>query len=188
MIDSKGYIAFLKKNKITTTQYLLLHLLYHKEYNLINEYKLLFPTDDGSMIGTILLDDLIKRGFIEKVDPNDVMAQNYKITTKFSKIFCDKFNAGNEVWDLYPRMILSQGKNFPLKLWDKNEMRETYYNRIKGSYEEHLEVLQDLKYAIDNNLIKGKLENFIKSEAWTDIRKERIITDINITTPSTDDL
>lgn len=186
MIQVDRYIPFLKKNKLTSSQFLLLLLLYQKKYKLIEEYKLMFPTEDGSMIGKYPLDDLIKRGYIEQVNPTDVTAKSYTITTKFSKIFCDKFEAGNQIWDLYPRIVTNEGKNFPLKLWDKNEMRDVYYERINGNYEEHLEVLKDLEYAIENGLIKGKLENFIKSEAWTDIRKERIVTNTEL--PKTDDL
>ncbi len=176
MIDLERYISFLEKNKLTSGQFLMLLLLYKKQYKLIDRYKIMFPTEDNSMLGKSMRDDLINRGFLDKVNPNDNSATNYTVSKKFSKIFCDEYEAGNQIWDLYPRIILSEGKDYPLKLWDKNEMRKIYYQRIRGNYEEHLEVLKDLEFAIENRLIKGKLENFIKSEAWTDIRKERIIT------------
>ncbi len=183
MIDTDRYIPFLKKNKLTSNQFLLLLLIYEKKWKLITEYKLMFPTDDGSMIGKFPLEDLIQRGFINKVKDNP-KADSYIITKKFTKIFCDEFEAGNQIWDLYPRIIVSGGVEFALKLTDKNEFRKEYHKRIRGNYEEHLEVIKDLEYAIENRLIKGKIENFVKSEAWTDIRKERL--SINIELPKDD--
>lgn len=179
MIEVDRYIPFLKKNKLTSNQFLLLLLIHQKKWKLIEEYKSMFPTEDGSMIGKFPLEDLINRGFIDKIKDNS-KADSLIITKKFTKIFCDKFETGDQIWELYPRIIINNGISFPLKLWDKNEMRDEYHKRIKGNYEEHLEVIKDLEYAIENNLIKGKLENFIKSEAWTDIRKERLSTDIEL--------
>lgn len=179
MIEVDRYISFLEKNKLTQEQFLLLLLVHKKEYKLIERYKKMFPVEGGSMIGKFPFEDLINRGFVEIVG-KDKNANSFIVTKKFTKIFTDEFEAGNQIWDLYPRTIISSGTSFPLKLWDKNEMRKEYYKRIKGNYDEHLEVIKDLEYAIDNNLIKGKLENFIKSEAWTDIRKERIIADVEL--------
>ncbi len=175
MLDCERYIKFLKDNKLTQAQFLFLLLVYKKKWKLIEEYKKIFPSEDGSMIGKQMREDLVRQGFFKRVNPDSDKADNYTITEKFSNIFADEYEVGNQIWDLYPKDITSGGKTYPLKLMDKNELRKEYYNRIKGNYEEHLEVLEDLKYAIENNLIKGKIENFVKSEAWTDIRKERIV-------------
>lgn len=174
MVDVERYVPFLKKHKLTQNQFLFLLLVHQKKWKLIEEYKAMFPTDDGSMIGKAMREDLYNRGFFEKDDPKSEKADNYKISKKFSRIFADKFEVGNELWDLYPRALLSEGKDYPLKLMDKNEFRNIYYERINGSYDEHLEVIKDLEYAIEHRMLKGKIENFVKSEAWADIRKERL--------------
>lgn len=182
MIDVDRYVPFLHKNKLTSTQFLFLLLVYQKKWKLIEIYKATFPTDDGSMIGRAMREDLVKRGFFERINPTGDRADNYRVSKKFTDIFIDEFEAGNQIWDLYPRAMVSEGKEFPLKLMDKNEMRKEYYKRIRGNNDEHFEVIKDLEYAIENRLIKGKIETFVKSEAWLDIRKERLNTDLKVDT------
>lgn len=179
MIDEDRYMSFLERNKLNQAQFLLLYLLYKKRYDLIERYKKMFPTPDNSAIGSISFDDLLNRKFITEVNNKGVTpdsAAAYELTDKFTNIFIDKFECAKELWELYPSFVLSDGKRFPLTLCDEDKFREDYAKKINFSREEHDEVIKDLKYAKDNNLIKGKIDTFVASRHWLAIRKERLMT------------
>ncbi|MBS1960737.1 MAG: hypothetical protein JST04_00870 [Bdellovibrionales bacterium] len=168
---------------MTQQQFLLLYLLRWKEHDkdkaleLIKLYKKAFPTDNSkNFMGKEQFEDLIRRGFMTRIDPNRTDVDNLVIGEKFTHIFVDEYEAGNEFWDKYPPIITSEGRNYPMKMMDKNEFRRLYWKAIKGNKEEHEEVLKDLDYAISKNLVKGKIENFLKSEQWLEIRKIRLGT------------
>jgi len=172
MIDEQRYVPFLIKHNITQAQYLLMHLLYKKRYDLIKQYKDKFPTDDNTMIGLTPIKQLIEDGFIKQIGKGGT-ADTYKLTNKFLCIFVDDYIAGNEFWDLYPAYVESKGIQYPLTLMDKNEFRELYAITINYSADEHREVMQDLKFAVENNLVKGKIDIAVKSEIWLAWRKLR---------------
>ena len=92
----------------------------------------------------------------------------------FLDIYIDAHTASNEFWDLYPAYSNSNGVNYPLMLVDRVVFRETYNGIIKGNREEHNEIMKDLKYAVDNDMIKGTITKFVTSEQWTKIRPLRI--------------
>lgn len=167
-------MAFLKKNNLNQAQFILMYFLYHKEYDLLQQYKDMFPTEDGSAIGRGGLADLIKRGFLVDVKPDDPNAISLKLTDKFTHIYADKYVIGSELWEAYPSFVINGGRRFPLTLTDEDELRETYYKKIKGMREEHEEIMLDLEYAKENNLIQGTIKNFVLSRQWNTFRKERL--------------
>ena len=173
MIDTNRYVPFIIKHKLTQAQFLLLYLLYKDEIHHIRDYKKAFPTLDGSMIGGIPLQQLIDEGYIKSIGKG-VNSDELQLTEKFTYIFVDEFEAGEQLIDLYPAFIVKDGKRYPLKLTDRNVLRKAYGKAINNNKEEHKEIIKDVNYAIENNLINGKLENFILSLAWRDIRKERL--------------
>ena len=174
-LDVERYVEFIAKNKLAQSQFLMLYCIYKKKYNAINIYKEEFPNPDGSMIGEILKEDLISRGFIKKVN-NENKADSYEVTDKFTHIFVsDIFNAADEVWDIYPPFIKINGVNTPLTNMDKFRFTNLYGERIRYSQQEHKEVIEDIRFGRENNLIRTSIENFTRAEAWNSIRKIRIL-------------
>ncbi len=177
MIDTNRYIPFIIKHKLTQPQFLLLYLLYKKEIHHINAYKKAFPTPDGSMIGDIPLKQLIDEGYLARIKNHGnekVLSGELILTDKFTYIFVDSFQAGEELIEAYPAFMVKQGNKMPLKFGDAGNIRKIYAIAISHSKEEHREVLKDVEYAKENGLIMGKLENFILSKAWNDVRKIRL--------------
>ncbi len=172
MIQVDRYIPFLVENELTQPQFLLLYCMYREKWELIAKYKKAFPSDDGSMIGNIYREDLVNRGFLIQIEDGDT-ADCFEITKKFAKIFVDEFEAGNEFWDIYPAFVISEGKRLPLSTMDKNLFRKIYSDRINHDFEEHKEVMKDLKFAIDEGLINMGIEKFVRSEMWSKIRGMR---------------
>jgi hypothetical protein len=66
---------------------------------------------------------------------------------------------------------------------DKYEFALLYVKRINYLVEEHLEVLKDLEFGKNHNLIKSNIQNFTKSESWKEVRKIRLEKE-KINTPS----
>jgi hypothetical protein len=67
----------------------------------------------------------------------------------------------------------SEGKRFPLKIANETKLIPLYSKKIDNLLEEHKEILLDVEFMVTNNMIFCKLENFIESRLWLEIRKER---------------
>src|ERR1035437_7932449 len=120
--DIERYLEFIIKNKLTQAQFLFLYLIHKKKYDCIRQYMKAFPTDDGSMIGNLSKQDLVDRGFIEKVG-NEELASDYLITHKFTDIFLkDIHNATDELFESYPSWIKIGGNNASLLNSDRYKL------------------------------------------------------------------
>lgn len=171
--DVNMYVEFIAKNKLTQAQFLLLYCLRFNETDAINNYKRAFPTDDGTMIGKPSIQDLMDRGFIVHIGDSNRIS-DYKITDKFNHAFiANHFMAGEELQRAYPGYVIINGANIPLTTMDSYQLANLYAERIKYSIEEHLQVIEDVKYGRDHNLISSKIENFVKGEIWLKIREIR---------------
>src|SRR5574343_636922 len=173
-LDVDRYVNFLSKNKLTQSQFLMLYCLHKKKWEAIELYKKEFPNEDGTMIGNILKNDLVERGFIAKVGEGE-KADSYMVTEKFTNIFvADLYNAADEVWNLYPPFISIKGINTPLTTMDKYKFANLYGERIRYDVEEHKQVIADIKFGREHNLIRNNIENFTRAEMWGSIRKIRV--------------
>jgi hypothetical protein len=169
MLLEDAYVKFLIEHNLTQSQYLLLHLVYKDRGDLIREYKKVFPSEDGTMIGQWQINDLINRGFLVK-DLND----RIKIGKKFLEIFINKHTASEEIFEIYPTHFHKDGAEIPLSAMDRNVFANLYDNAIQSSVLEHLEVIEDIKFAMLNNLLSIGLEKFVKSKYWLMIRPRRL--------------
>lgn len=168
------YVDFIIENKLTQSQFLFLYLLYRNKFSCIVKYKNSFPTEDGSMIGKPAIEDLIKRGFVNKVDEG-ISANSFMITEKFHKLFLKNHHiAAQEFWDRYPGFVRIQGIATPLTNMDKYVFANIYAERIDYSVDEHLEVLKDLEFGVQQSLIRTSIEKFVRSEAWKKLRDLRL--------------
>lgn len=168
MILEDAYVTFIVKNNITEKQFLLLYLLYKNKPQLIELYKEMYSTDE-TMIGQKETDDLFDKGFLKRNIKNKIV-----VTPKFLQAFIDKFVASDEILALYPKYHDTGITTIPLTAMDRNVLANLYENAINGSIAEHYEVLKDIQYAIDHNLIVIGLDKFIKSHWWKVIRPKRL--------------
>lgn len=179
MINVKPYLNFIIKHKLTQSQFLLLYIMYYRRTNqkeadeLSKLYRQAFPTDDNHMIGKNLTMDLVERKFIIP-KPDGRLTLDCELGKRFLSAFIDKYTAGNELWELYPPFLNSGGKMMPLTAMDKNEFRDKYWAAITGSLEEHNLVIEDLKYAVEKQLVKMNIKNFLNSEGWLVFRQARL--------------
>lgn len=168
MILVDEYVNFIVDNKLNEKQFLVLVLLREQRRDLILKYKEAFPTEDGTMIGIPLIEDLVKKGFLIFKD------KQYVLSSKFLEIYVTPEVAVDDIYDLYPAFIENaQGVSIPLNSMDKNIFKEIYIPKIMGSVAEHREILKDIKYGIDAGLIKVGISKFLTSEGWKSLRKLR---------------
>lgn len=170
MILHREYLEFLFKTGLTQSQFLLLYLLYKNDQDSINKFKERFPTEDGSMIGKILTKDLIDNGWV-KVGYKGKLS----VTLKFRNHFVYEEEALEQLLDLYPPFIdKGDGIKIPLTTVDRYQYSLIYNRVIHYSAKEHIEILKDLKFAIDNGYIRFGIAKFIDGQLWKPLRKLRL--------------
>lgn len=169
MILEDSYIKFIIDNKLTQGQFLLLYLLYKNRPDLIKQYKERFPSEDGTMIGQYFIDDLFTRGFLEKLASGTI-----RVTKVFLEAFINKHTASDQIFDIYPTHFNMSGTTIPLTAMDRNLFADLYDIAIQSSIHEHLEIVEDIHYAIKHELLKIGIDKFIKSKYWTVIRPMRL--------------
>lgn len=162
------YVEFLIEHDLTQDQLLFLMLLYYNRVDLIKKYKKNFPNDEGTMISVYLINKLEEKEFIKRTENGLFLGD------KFIDIFVDERVATDEIYDAYPVFAVSdKGVNIPLKSMDKRIFREIYIGKIQGSIKEHKEVLKDIAYAVENDMLKMGLNKFLVAEHWKSIRTIR---------------
>lgn len=179
MILTEPYIDFLIEHNLTQGEYLLLQLLYEERGDLIRKYKKAFPIEESSMIPSYFINSLVQKGFLVKI------GKHYKLGEVFLKVFVTPDVAVDEIYDIYPAFLVTdKGIDIPLLSMDRRIFREIYIPKIFGNITEHKEVIKDIKYGIDNNKIKMGINNFLTSEQWKILRKERLLIQVK---PITED-
>lgn len=172
MILHKQYLHFLFKTGLTQAEFLLLYLIHKKDQEYIDLYKERFPTGDGTMIGDYNTKRLLKQGWIIEKE------KNLEVTEKFKKyLFDDSVSDLNysELLDYYPKFFENkEGTKLPLVLADKFVYNSKYSQKVCYNAAEHNEVLKDLQYGIDNNLINFGIAKFIDSNYWEILRPMRL--------------
>ncbi len=168
MINEEKYIEFIIENKLTQSQFLLLHLVYKNRWDLIKKYKEAFPTGDGTIIGKQATDLLLERGYLINDNGTAVVSNKFKE-------FYTTFNVVDEIFSIYPQFTTNeQGVNIPLTAVDRTMFEKIYLDKIMYSAKEHFDIIKDINYGKENNLIKIGLSKFLNSEYWKVLRQQRI--------------
>jgi hypothetical protein len=186
MIQLEKYVPFLVREKLTQEEFLLMFCLYRLKYcdvstkastlSLMVAYTAEFGIEENGvkrMTSSETKTKLAEKGFLS-VTGNGVSLLDLHLTDKATRNFCNEFTAGLEFISHYPARALIQGVAIPLKTSDRAVMSRLYCSRIQFSAQEHKEVMADLAYGIEAELVNLSLENFIRSEQWRDFRKERL--------------
>jgi len=170
MINMESYINVLEKFKITQAQFIMLYCIHFKKWDIINRYKKLYPTTDGSMIGNRMKQDLINRKLLIV---NGKKANEMYLSKQAKSIFIDTMQSADEIWEFYPSEFNKNGIYTPSKNVDIIQFRLRYNLSILNDAFEHEEVFKDLKYMIYNNLIDCNILDFVKSKLWLNYREKR---------------
>ncbi len=167
-MEIERVLLFCVKQKLSLSQFAYLYCEHFGYYNQLDKYSEMFGDENKSILGSTLAKDLVERKYLEKKEGKIV------ITTKFRNEFVDEHEAIEELFDKYPSHAIStSGSQMTLKAGNRVTLGKTYYTYISKSVDEHIKVLEDLQFGINNNLLNISIKNFIESKFWLDIRKIR---------------
>ena len=183
MYNVEYLIPFLIKHKLTSSQFYLLHCIHNNSIQTIELYQKHFPSDNGSMIGQSATDDLLERGLLIKTeiknqtkDGNSVAVYNYTVSKTFLEWYITPDIAIKELLRTYPNTYLNVPTSTKLytKDIDVSETKKLYSDTIKNNVYEHLDILEDVKFATKYNLITTNLYDFVKGQKWLSVRDIRL--------------
>lgn len=180
MINEDRYIEFIIENKVTQTQFLLLHLLFRKRWDLIQKYKIAFPTGDGSIIGKAMTDDLLEKGLITYSKSSD-KGIDIQVSKVFKKAYTNDVYIADEFYEVYPSFYRDDAKgiSYPLTNYDRMVFAKMYQDKINYSQKEHEEILKDVQFGKEKGLIRVNIGNFLTSEFWKDLRVIRLEEEVD---------
>ena len=119
------------------------------------------------MIGQSATDDLLERGLLIKTeiknqtkDGNSVAVYNYTVSKTFLEWYITPDIAIKELLRTYPNTYLNVPTS--MKLYAKDNVYE------------HLDILEDVKFATKYNLITTNLYDFVKGQKWLSVRDIRL--------------
>ena len=127
--------------------------------------------------------DLVEKGLL--LDHNipggerSEYPDNYEITSLFEKAIFSTVSNFDEFWATYPGFI----ENFedyrkpmiPLKAVDQEEVERLYRKKVK-TRQLHKQVMEALKWAVEENVINMRIDKYVSSKMWEqhlDIRFSR---------------
>lgn len=172
----KLMLKFIIDNDITEKEYVLLSTMYYRLFDeelpkLIKQYAEKYGEEINgkkTMFGIDIKKRLVEKGMLYKD------GINYQLTDKFLDLFVVEIIAGNELIDIYPSFITVNNVRIPLKTESRIELRKLYWQEIGGVRTEHTEVIKDVKYGVNHELLNMNIRKFIESNFWRDIRKLRL--------------
>jgi hypothetical protein len=168
--DVNEYVDFLIKNKLTTNQFLLLYLLFTEKMVRDSKGKMQYSEsgaiykwlDKGKGWCKQEIVDLEEKGYLIPVSKDNYQIDQLIVTTKFSDVmFINLEMAFEEILDIYPDTILVEGNVVFTKSGDLERVSQEYRKIIKNSIKKHEEVKELIKFAIEEKLVKSKLDKFL---------------------------
>lgn len=162
----KNHIELLKGMSMTGNQYAFVVILFHNDATLLRETKL--AVAPLPLITLDELKDLQNRKFIKKSEDGGWTAGSALVDMMEGKDIYEMFN---EFFNIYPSFVNIKGKRAPLKIVDSRKVAILYEAALKSS--SHHEMIMDLEYGKDNDLITMKIDAYLTSKFYLTLREER---------------
>lgn len=163
---NKNQVQLLTDMSLTGNQYVFLVCVYHNDAVLLSEHKTAIAP--LPLITSDEVKDLQRRRFIEKGEIG------WKAGPTLVDMLEDKdvYEMYNEFFNTYPSFVKIEGRSMPLKIVDQKKMGIMYGDLLMK--ENHADLMADLEYGIENNLIVMKIDKYITSQFYKELRKQRI--------------
>jgi hypothetical protein len=197
------YAKFLFDKELDAHEFLLLMILYKKNYNLLEEFKskysiTLFPDKSVDQVNAQIIDGLVNKGFL--LDFNEVkngkkyyLAENFVVTDKFTEglLIPDLDDAASKLFKLFPLFCIFKGNKRPARNVGLDELPDLLHKVIGDSQEEYDTIIRKLTAYKKRhpNGISCTLRTFLLKRWWdllpepgeeTDDDDERKTGDIGI--------
>jgi len=121
------------------------------------------------------LSDLISRDILEDYNkPGETFFDMYELSGLWrNKLRLAVYPMPQELFDNYPLTITVQGKLFNGRNASPEDFAMNYLSAIGKDGDEHKKVLEDVEWAVTNQLLSVGLEKFVKTRYWDHIRMIR---------------
>lgn len=176
MILVDRFIPFLAETGLSEREFIILYLTYLRRNDLLSIYKEKV-LEGMKVIPKKELETLVGKGFLKYNSRNEFI-----LTDKFINLFVDKHVATDDIFEMYPSFVSSNGVEIPLTTMDRNVFANMYINAIQGNLEEHQEVLKDIEFAKEQKFLTFGIEKFVSSRVWLKIRPLRLANTVKVTT------
>lgn len=187
-------IALLNKYRLTCDELMFIRvtLLYQLDED-VNIFKDYFTVIKSNNIDI--------RGLLVSLQNKSIINKSYKIpgqgeqlnpmSIEFNKnaiknIFKASFEMGKELFEAYPQFTTINGALVPLRTVSKhfNSLEDAYlkYGKyIRWNPETHANIIELLKWASENEILKCSMASFIINNGWIDLKsmKDGKIVNIN---------
>lgn len=184
MILEEVYINTLITHKLTQQQLLALILVYKKRDDLILKYNKNYYIKE-TMLDDYFTKDLVSRGYLKaiykkvksKTNPNEFVKtfDRYEIGEMFYTIIIENpLIIIDELFDAYPTFCNINGVHMPLTAFSRTAATKMYMENIMYSVDEHLTILEDIKFGKQQGIINMKIDKFIESKFYLSIRESRL--------------
>jgi hypothetical protein len=190
VLNIDNELSILEKYKLTPTELFTIRVI-------------LLAQDENFTDYLIRFNNLLEGRFREellKLQDKGIILKSYKIPNagkpfnpedvEFNKNFIKQFyrasyEMGEELWNVYPQSCIVSGQVFNLKSISRKfdspeEAFQKYAKYINNDPDTHKEVLELIKWGIDNGYNFTTLESFIVDQDWNNIRNIRDGGSINV--------
>ena len=175
-IDFNRYIQCLVDKKLTPNQYIICHLIYHRDLNNMKKY-----VDSVGKFNKKDIEYLIDKGYLLSTNPNNVGDFISLVATKLfsDTIIIDEEEAFEEVLDIYPDFFyINRSKVASKACSNILEVEKYYYKLIKGDRFKHESIIEKSKKVIrmmeEGKLNWHKIDKFILGQMWKLADKEKL--------------
>jgi hypothetical protein len=184
MISVRKYVNFIIDNDLTQSQVLFLMLIRNKNtlYDVADQYIKYITARDGYILPKSLINDLQEKGYVEFLVESPTKLSEFEATEKLKSLLIDEDECSTQFLRAYPHIIRSGSNTFPTMTADANKFRKMYCELIHYSVDEHKQMMLDLQYAIENNMILVGIDKYFSSEFYLSVREKREeeqITDVD---------
>lgn len=170
MIKLQQVQAIINKLEITIDMFYVLYLMHINDKAELRRYRGIILKYREKTLTDIEIKTLEELGLLTRLHDG-----SFKPSDKFVELFVDKYEAANQFWNTYPAYIKTDdgSKMLPLKIMDVQIFYELYMTTIGGLLSEHAKIMEDLKYAVKHRFPFSKIDTYIRSKQWLEVRKVR---------------
>lgn len=160
VIDIDKYVDFLCLHKLSTSQFLILWLIYIKDQNNINK------TQEKGLFSKHDLEYLIDTKFLLNYG-SKINIIDYTVSEKFTKaILIDEDDAYEELCSVYPPWMIVKGVKWPMIKGDPYKIAKEYYKCHKGNKLSHERIYSITERYFKTNPVQGNIEDYILNRRW----------------------
>ena len=168
ILNPRECVSMMEKHQLTLNMLFILSCITSNDWDSINRYRNYLEIPNLMGLDVNAISHLELNGWLER----NVKTNKYTITDKTRKLFVEPEIGFVTLFKEYPKYFEQRDNSFqyialPLCNRDsKNDLGQRvtmkdamkrYHEIVNGSYNEHLELVADVKYGAANKLIRGTI-------------------------------